>query len=580
MLRVHILLILAVALWLAGPTHAAADITLSVTTFAGRSVASLVDGNTVRLHVALSAPASRSTDIVFHLDAVKQAIASCTISRGAKACDTPEVRTLGWYWDDRGEPRPSLVLSAESAVDGQRASMPIRIAPRPIVLVHGFMSDHRTWAAYTAPGGFLAPLGLKGFAVGDGNAEGQISSGDITRPTSATKTLPENAAALARYITGVKKVTGAEMVDLVAHSMGGLLSRYYIDRLMRGREVAQLIMLGSPHGGSECSALAAALGVLGPASLELRPAFMRQIFNRTVTRRNRVPFYMLAGDPIVEGFKAPCTGVPSDGVVSVESASAIPGAVSHLPVLHTDMTRSAEVFSKFLLPHLQRRVGTFPSESDPQLSSEASVPAQFTQVFTGHVDPGSATEVEVHLDQVAIASFALFDPSRSLEVTVRGASGQVIALSPQEHGLIKVDDPSSLLTLGYGFRNPRPGPWRVTLRAPPLLGTAFALSARVVGGAVLQARASPLAPTRAQPVTLSAALDHPGKSLTDVSMRAVVRRPNGKSAALDLQGNGVERSAVWRASESGIHGIDIIARAQAEGLRIERTTFLAVDVQP
>jgi len=37
---------------------------------------------------------------------------------------------------------------------------------------------------------------------------------------------------------------------------------------------------------------------------------------------------------------------------------------------------------------------------------------------------------------------------------------------------------------------------------------------------------------------------------------------------------------VWRAGEPGIHGIDIIASARAEGLRIERTTFLAVDVQP
>jgi len=575
MLRAHVLLILAALSWHAGPARAA-DLTLSATNLAGRTVTSLVDGNVVRLHAVLAAPASRSTDIVFRLDAAESPIASCTITRGAKACDTADVRTLGWYWD--GEPRPSRMVNAESVTDRQRVSMPMRVAPRPVVLVHGFMSDHKTWAAYTAPGGFLAPLGLKGFAVGDGIAEGQISSGDITRPTSATKTLPENAAALARYLAGVKKATGAEMVDLVAHSMGGLVSRYYIARLMPSRDVAQLIMLGSPHGGSECSGLAAALGVLGPASLELRPAFVRQIFNRSVTRRNGVPFHMLAGDPIAEGFKAPCSDVPSDGVVSVGSVSAIPGSVGHLPVLHTDMTRSAEVFSKFVLPQLQRRA--FASERDPQPLAEPGAAAQYTQVFTGHVDAGGTAELEVHLDQVTIASFALFDPSRSLEVTVRGASGREITLSAQEHGLIKVDDPSSLLTLGYGFRNPRPGPWRVTLRATPRQGTDFALSARVVGGALLQAHANPLTPTRAQSVTLFAALEQPGKTLTEVAMRAVVRRPNGKSEAFELQGSGAERSAVWRAVEPGIHGIDIIASARAEGLRIERTMFLAVDVQP
>lgn len=573
-MRAQTLLIVAVASWFATPTPACAELALRV------SSSPVVDGNTIRLHAALSAPAGRGTEIVFHLDGVEQPVAACTIARGARACETAELRTLGWHWSERGEPRPRRVLSAESAHDRQRASVPLRVAPRPVVLVHGFMSDPKTWAAYTAPGGFLAPLKLQGFAVGDGQAEGQLSSGDITRPTRPTKTLPENAAALARYIAGVKQATGAQMVDMVAHSMGGLVARYYVARLMPRRDVAQLLMLGSPHGGSECSGLAAALGVLGPASLELRPAFVRQIFNRSVTRRNGVPFHMLAGDPIAEGFKAPCTGVPSDSVVSMASASAIPGRVSQLPVLHTEMTRSKEVFTRFVLPLLQQhRADAFAaSEGDAQPGAQEGEQAQFTQVFTGRVDAGGSTEIEVNLDQVAIASFALFDPSRTLEVTVRGASGKVIELSPQEHGLIQVHDPSSLVTLGYGFRNPRPGPWRVTLRSPRV-ATDFALSARVVGGAHLQAQASALAPARGQAVTLSATLEHPGQALTEVSMRAVVRRPNGKSEAFDLNGQGAERSAVWRASEAGIHGIDIVASGRAEGLRVERTTFLAVDVQ-
>jgi pimeloyl-ACP methyl ester carboxylesterase len=572
--------IFVVACLACGFTRAAADdVSLSATNLAGKAVKSLVDGDTIQLHAALASPARRSTDIVFRLDAAGQQIARCLIPRGGKTCETTGLRALGWYWDDRGTPRPSRTISAETT-DRPSASIPVRIAPRPVVFVHGFLSDHKTWAAYTAPGGFLTRVGLKGFAVGDGNADGLINSGDITRPRTLTKTLPENAAALAAYIAGVKKATHAEMVDLVAHSMGGLISRYYIARLMQGRDVAQLMMLGSPHGGSECSGLAAALGVLGPAALELRPAYLRQIFNRSVTRRNGVPFHMLAGNPIVENFKAPCSGVPSDGVVSVDSASAIPGSVTRMSVLHTDMTRSEDVFSRFVLPQLRRRAGDFPIASDPQDLPDSSVPTQFTQVFSGHVEAGGAAEVEVNLDQVVVASFALFDPSRSLVVTVRGASGSVIALNPEEHGLIKVDDPSSLVTLGYGFRNPRPGPWRITLRAPPQAGADFALSARVVGGASLQARSSQLTPARGQPVTLAAALEYPGKPLTDVSMRALIHLPSGRTETLDLQGSAAEMRAVWRAAERGIHGVDIIATARADGLRIERTTFLALDVQP
>jgi hypothetical protein len=347
---------------------------------------------------------------------------------------------------------------------------------------------------------------------------------------------------------------------------------------MRERDVAQLIMLGSPHAGSECSGLASALGVLTPAALELRPAFVRQIFNRGVTRRHGVPFHMLAGDPIAEAFRAPCSGVPSDSVVSVESASAVPGSVQRLPVLHTDMTSSSEVFQRVVLPLLRHGAGQ--AEEDARRAGDDDAEAaQFTQVVGGHVDAGATVEIEVQLDEVAVAGFALFDPSRSLEVTVRGASGRVINLTPQEHGLVRVEDPSSLLTLGYGFDHPRPGPWRVSLRAPRE-GTDYALSARVAGGAVLRCGASPLTPARGQPVRLSASLEHPRDAVEDVTMRAVVHAPDGGTETLEMPGEGPARSVQWRPPRPGLYGIDIVAGARAGAQRIERMGFLAVEVRP
>lgn len=569
------------ALWVFALWHSEAhendQVKLSLRNRQNTVVTSVTDGDLVKLNIALTTAVTQTTEVIFELVPSNKPVGKCTMLSGATSCESESISALGWFWES-GKSQSTRTICAVSALTKEPVTTQIRVAPRPVVMVHGFMSGAATWASYSQT--FLPPLGLSGFAVGDGKAEGMMNTGDTSKPTLRTNTLAENAAILGRYIAGVKNTTKAEMVDLVAHSMGGLISRFYIDRLMQERDVAQLIMLGSPHGGSDCSGLPSALGFYAPASLELRPTYLREVFNKQITHRHGVPFFMLAGNPIVESFKAPCTGVPSDVVVAKESASAITGPIVELPILHTDMTKSEEAFQKFVRGHLQKQLGEFPNEVDPPSATNSVEPVQFTQVFKGRVNAGGTKELTVNLDQVAVASFALFDPSRSLALTVRGASGNVIALSPDINGLIKVDDPATMVHLGYGFANPKPGPWKVTLAATPKTpsnGADFALSARVVGGAVLRANTSHPLPAMNQPITFTGALELPGKALTSTAIKALIRKPDGKEEELALN-NG---KADWTPAETGIHGVDIIAQANTpDGSPIERTTFLLVEVQP
>lgn len=64
-------------------------------------------------------------------------------------------------------------------------------------------------------------------------------------------------------INEVKSKTGLPAVDIVAHSMGGLVSRYYIEGNNYQNDVNQLITLGTPHKGSPKSYMSWEAGEIG-----------------------------------------------------------------------------------------------------------------------------------------------------------------------------------------------------------------------------------------------------------------------------------------------------------------------------
>jgi len=55
---------------------------------------------------------------------------------------------------------------------------------------------------------------------------------------------------LKRMIEKILEVTGAKQVDIVAHSLGGLVARYYINEAGGAQNVRRLVMVGVPHFGS------------------------------------------------------------------------------------------------------------------------------------------------------------------------------------------------------------------------------------------------------------------------------------------------------------------------------------------
>ena len=553
-----------------------------------REITQLTDGDTVSIKIIIPQPVQAVQNISFMLDDPAVVVGSCAIPSGETTCTTDSLPALGWYWDSSGTAQAVRTIYANTAQDREplAISQPIDVSPRPVVLVHGFISNWQTWNSYLAPDGFLVSMSLQGFAVGDGQAPGALNTGVITNPVERTNSIAQNAAILGQYIEGVKEETGAEMVDLVVHSMGGMISRYYIDRVMQERDVAQLIMLGSPMGGSDCSVLPAALGFFLPASIEIRESYMRGVFNQQITHRQGIEFYDLAGTAIDESFKSPCADIPNDTVVSFGSVNAIDLESFQLDVIHSELTLSDTAFMDFVKPLLQKPAGSFPlrGQPDPSPAAADESPLDFTRVYTGHVDAGGSAELTINIEpEISVASFALYDNSRSVTTIVRGASGNLIELDPQTNGFIRIADPSSMLYLGYGFENPRPGPWQITVQATegtPASGTDFAISVYFVGGAKLETASSTLVPQLRQEVRFEANVSLNGQPLEIARAQAVIRNPQGEIQTLDFS-PGHDVSVSWMPLEPGTHGVDIVVTAFApDGTSIERTDFLAIEVQP
>ncbi len=546
----------------------------------------LTDGDTIYLRFALPDNAGQPLRVSFNLAGLPVVLGECTIEVGQGHCQTEPFAALGWRWDPGGVPVAQRAVEARAGGDLLATSSPIPVSARPVVMVHGFISSWQAWENYLGPNGYLASIGIQGFAVGDGQVEGTMNTGSIDQPTSKTNTIAENAAILSDYIDSVKKLTGAQKVDLLGHSMGGLISRYYIDRLMSNDEVAQLIMLGSPMAGTNCANLPASLGFYLPATLEIQPGYVAEIFNAQIDHRHGIPFNALAGTSILDALKSPCTPVPSDLAVSQGSVGAIPLHASQMPVLHMELNTSRRVFEEYVKPLLQTPPGKYAYEPDPPLVPGQTEQQQFSRTFSGHLGPGDQQELTIHIDpDVAVASFALFDTTRSLNVTVRGASGNVITLDPDKNGLTVIDDPNALFQLGYGFNNPKPGAWRVTLatteKTPPS-GADYAMTASFQGGAKLQAQVKPLIPKLEEPVQLSASLDKGDQPLEIRDARAKIRSPNGSLETIPLATNVRSgRQGAWTPHETGLYSVEIdVTGRTADGLDVDRAAFFTVEAQP
>ncbi len=79
--------------------------------------------------------------------------------------------------------------------------------------------------------------------------------------------IPTAAQELGEQVEEVRRLTGGRPVCVVGHSLGGLIARYYVQRLGGDAHVPLLITLATPHGGTAMAQWAP----MHPLLRQLRP---------------------------------------------------------------------------------------------------------------------------------------------------------------------------------------------------------------------------------------------------------------------------------------------------------------------
>ncbi|MBB4983538.1 MULTISPECIES: lipase family alpha/beta hydrolase [Streptomyces] len=127
---------------------------------------------------------------------------------------------------------------------------PLAQGPRPVVLLHGFVDNRSVFV-------LLRRSLLR-------NGRDCVESLNYSPLTCDLRAAAE---LLGRRVDEIRARTGHEEVDIVGHSLGGLIARYYVQRLGGDTRVRTLVMLGTPHAGTRVAPLADA----HPLVRQMRP---------------------------------------------------------------------------------------------------------------------------------------------------------------------------------------------------------------------------------------------------------------------------------------------------------------------
>ncbi|MEV4379656.1 PKD domain-containing protein [Streptosporangium sp. NPDC049644] len=521
-------------------------------------------------------------------------------------------KTSGIAWE-KGEPVSRRYVKIQLLVGGVEkfyVEKHFDVIPKPAVLVHGWKSDAQ--AAWGDTGEILKKIHpqMGVFAIGDGQFDehgGTLDTGTDSEPFRRTKMLWENVDEMAKYIENVRKRTGAFQVDVIAHSMGGLIARQYIQTKMprvggtpsftTGRPaVNRLLQMGTPNMGS-CLAdiLVEAANLWGapvpyfPATYELTTDYMDGVFNRRYLDLKDVRPSNLVG--VGRAVLCGLTPPDGDGIVPVFSSRFIYPDTPRTDTAHTSMTSSEPDFLSYIKPRLAMAPGTTGTAgpTGPGPKNDAT----FESGMESTAKPGAETAAKATGDADAMSTFATpstaVEPGQTVSVPLnvpQGTAFGVTGVLPSTVGLV-LRDPSGRPAAQYAAGSeqatqpiqglsvaaPQAGTWKLEVTnsaAEPVTAT---LGAWITGNPVKVSVVKAEQSSDEGRVRVIAGVTDAGTPITGAPVKAILLGMDGTRHEVALEDDGNNDDGVYGGTSEplgdGVYGITVRADTAA-GLRSAR----------
>lgn len=182
----------------------------------------------------------------------------------------------------------------------------------PILLIHGYLHNQTAWFW------FRYKLSRAKFT--------SIYTLNLFHSTSS---IHELAKIIQKKVTYIQAQTGIQSVNLIGHSLGGIIASYYREYLASSPETNQVILLGSPVRGTELASLA--IGKIGKALMP--DSFFLFELNKRMIHSSNTHYYYIGSeaDNLIIPSKS---AFPSKGIQCSEDAFIIDD-LGHMGLLYS-----------------------------------------------------------------------------------------------------------------------------------------------------------------------------------------------------------------------------------------------------